>query len=141
MSASIVLFISLSSIASAQTYKLHQGRDYLDIDGDTGAVIYWGRSNTSGTNWSFISQGNGVYKITNMGESKFNGWYLDIDGNTCVTMLSQSSNFSGTNWTITQGQDGLYRIQNKGGSAHCAGNLKNSRTQRDTWSIEPQFNQ
>ena len=118
------------------TYKLHQAGGYLDIDGNTGKVIYEGDKRYSGTNWLFVHQGDGVYKIKNKGESRFKNWYLDIDGKTCITMLTNDPRYSGTNWKVEELGGGLIKLKNRANVSKCTGYLKHARTGDSTWSVE-----
>ncbi len=131
----VVFIVSVCTISFAGTYKLKQNQGYLDIDGNNGSVTYWGDGRASGTNWSFISQGNNIYKISNLGNSRYKGWYLDIDGNTCNAMLTNNPGFSGTNWKLISLDNGKYRLQNMGGAKGCNGYLQNTSNGESDWDI------
>jgi hypothetical protein len=90
---------------------------YLDIDGNTGAVILTESSAASGINWRLTSLGGTTVTLQNLGNSRFKNWYLDIDGNTGAAILTESPIYSGTKW----------RLSSLGGTTVTLQNLGNSR--------------
>ncbi len=82
---------------------------YLDIDGNTGALMLTERRDASGILWQPTLVGDGVYTLQNLGRSRFEGAYLDIDGNTGEVILADGEG-TGTRWKITE-ENGKVKLQ------------------------------
>ncbi|HDX9614905.1 TPA: hypothetical protein ROY01_006161, partial [Bacillus toyonensis] len=76
-------------------YKRH----FLDINGNTGAVILE-RCIGSGIDWRINHKGNNIVTLQNQGKSSYKNYFLDIDGNTGAVILSPQE-YSGTHWIMT----------------------------------------
>jgi DNA-binding cell septation regulator SpoVG len=97
--------VTLQNSANTQ-WKGH----YLDIDGNTGAVILWPRLGSGGY-WELIDNGNGTVSLRNTADTQWKGHYLDIDGNTGAVILWPSLG-SGGYWKYTDHGNGTISLQN-----------------------------